>query len=240
VNGAWKDAACTAGSGCVQGTCVAAACSDECALGDVSGGKTCSLYDMKTGAVVAASPKTSTNDRARDYQRWLRRDALPFGQVVDAHYSDPGTFSKVDSGVDAGDSALFTGTYLAAEALRLMTTGSSEARANVLRLVDTVHMMQNVSGEPGILARFVAPSGATLPYAIGDLDCTASRVHCKIPYAGGTYDYVGDISRDQYQGVVLGYALAYEALGSGNESADARAKIRGDVVTLVKELMKDR
>ena len=34
-----------------------------------------------------------------------------------------------------------------------------------------------------------------------------------VTYEGAQYDYIGHISRDQYQGVMLGYALAYEALG---------------------------
>src|SRR5262249_23634739 len=56
---------------------------------------------------------------------------------------------------------------------------------------------------------------------------------------GGTkYDFVGHISRDQYQGAILGLALAYDALTSAD--ADLREIIRGDVVTLVKELMKER
>ncbi len=238
VNGQWQTTSCASGSGCVQGACSVSACSDECALGDVNGAKSCALVDAKTGGAVSNLPATSTNARARAYQTWLRKDGLPFGGVANAHYSDPGVFSKVDVENDIGDSALFTGTYLAAEALRLRATGSSEARASVERLVRTMHLFANVSGEAGILARYALKSGATLPFAIPDLDCSASRVHCKTPYAGETYDFIGDISRDQYQGLMLGYAIAYEALGSAGE--DSRALIRADVVTLVTELMKDR
>mgnify|MGYP000458777045 CR=1 FL=1 len=42
-----------------------------------------------------------------------------------------------------------------------------------------------------------------------------------------------DLVRDQYQGVMLGYALAYEALGE--EGEDTRALIREDVVELIEE-----
>jgi hypothetical protein len=137
-----------------------------------------------------------------------------------------------------GDSAIWTGTYLAAEALRLMATGAPVARDNVRELVETLHLWFNVSGDPGMLARFATPASASLPYEIGDLDCSHTRVHCGVDYQGKSYDYVGHISRDQYQGVMLGYALAYQALGPEDEAI--RSLIREDAVELVRELMKER
>ncbi len=101
-----------------------------------------------------------------------------------------------------------------------------------------MHLWLNVAGEPGMLVRWAKESKTTHPFAVGDLDCSVERVHCNIPYAGKSYDFVGHISRDQYQGVMLGLALAYDALGTADE--DLRTQIRGDVVTIVKELMKER
>src|SRR4029079_16238349 len=82
------------------------------------------------------------------------------------------------------------------------------------------------------------PTGTAPPYSIPDLNCADPRVHCNTPYAGKNYDVIGKISHDQYQGVMLWYALAYEALGE--EDAAAKALIRDDVVEFVKELMKER
>jgi hypothetical protein len=234
----WQDVPCAAGQGCVQGACVAAACADECNLGDMDNGATCAEYDVTTAAWSDPAPAASMHDRARAFEEWLRRDGMAAGGVGDARYADPPAYTQITSMDDIGDSAIWTGTYLAAEALRLKTTGSSDARARVKQLVDTLHLFFRVSGDPGVLARFAAPHGKVFPFAIGDLDCTAARTHCGIPYAGATWDYVGDISRDQYQGVLLGYALAYEALGEADEAS--RALIRDDVVAFVQELMKDR
>jgi hypothetical protein len=39
------------------------------------------------------------------------------------------------------------------------------------------------------------------PFALGDLDCSVERVHCGIAHDGKKYDFVGHISRDQYEGV---------------------------------------
>lgn len=234
----WQDAACASGSGCVGGKCVAASCSDECNLGDTSGAKSCVPYDIQNNSYPTIAPTTSTSDRARAYNEWLRRDGMAAGSVGDAVYSDPPTYHTVSSITDLGDSSIWTGTYLAAEALRLEATGSSDARANVKTLVAASHVMMTVTGTAGLLARYARKSSTTLPFTTPDLDCTNDEVQCNVAYGGTNYDYIGHISRDQYQGIMMGYAIAYEALGDIDE--DTRAVIRGDVVALVKELMKDR
>src|SRR5579862_3765929 len=120
VAGAWQDTVCPAGSGCFQGACTPNACSDECTLGQASGGKTCVELDLATGATsTTGAPVTSTHDRARAYETWLRRDGMAAGSVGDARYADPPTYKTLSSVTDLGDSAIWTGTYLASEALRL-------------------------------------------------------------------------------------------------------------------------
>lgn len=229
---------CGAGQGCFQGACTANRCSDECTLSDTNGGMTCEIYDIAADDWLTPDPAASLHDRARDYEMWLRLKGLSFGGVGDIRYSDPPAYTNQVSADGLGDSAIWTGTYLASEALRLKATGSASARANVKSLVDTLHLWFNVSGDPGRLARFVAPSGEPHPWVLGDLDCNNVRVHCDHDYQGTDYDYIGHISRDQYQGVMLGYALAYEALGPADEAT--RALIRDDVVELVEELMTER
>ena len=100
------------------------------------------------------------------------------------------------------------------------------------RSSQTMHLWLNVAGEPGMLVRWAKESTRrSYPFAIGDVDCSVERVHCGIDHAGKKYDFIGHISRDQYQGVMLGLALAYDALGSADE--DLREIVRADVVTLV-------
>jgi hypothetical protein len=234
----WQEADCATGEGCVQGTCTSGACADECNLGDVDGARACELYDLGTAAWVTPAPAASLHDRARAYNQWLRRDGMAAGGVGSARYSDPPTYATIAYMDGIGDSALWTGTYLAAEALRLKATGAADARANVKHLTETLHTWLNVSGSPGLLARYAVPSGTVFPFTVGDHSCASSSNHCGVSYAGGTWDYIGHISRDQYQGVMLGLANAYEALGEADEAT--RALIRDDVVELVEELMKER
>jgi hypothetical protein len=232
INGAWTKETCVAGEGCLRGACVKEQCSDECTLGE----GTCSTFDMKSNAWDAGDAKKSLHDRAREHLRWLRKASLTYGGVGDSVFSDPGTYANRAKMDGTGDSALWTGTYLAAEAWRLLATGSPDARAHAKALVETLHLWFNVSPSPGALARFVRPAGNT-SIDVG-IDCTKDTHHCGVSYGGKEWDYNGHVSRDQYQGVMLGYALAYDALGPTEEAT--RALIREDVIVLLDELMKER
>lgn len=232
-NGTWTKETCAKGEGCVRGACVKEQCSDECTLGE----GTCSTFDMKTNAWDAGDAKKSLHDRAREHLRWLRKAGLAYGGVGDSQFSDPGTYANRTALDGTGDSALWTGTYLASESWRLLATGAADARAHAKELVETLHLWMNVSPSPGVLARFVRPAGNTSLGGAG-IDCSKDTHHCGVAYGGKTWDYNCHVSRDQYQGVMLGYALAYDALGPTEEPT--RALIREDVIVLLDELMKER
>jgi hypothetical protein len=61
------------------------------------------------------------------------------------------------------------------------------------------------------------------------------RDHLNTIYKGVPWHWRGHVSQDQYQGVMLGYALAYEA----TSAPDIKAMIRDDVVTFVEQLMRE-
>ena len=231
----WQDEACPDGHGCLVGECTEGSCSDACNLIDYEGERTCQLYDITTDSWILPDPAAFLHDRSRAYIKWLQRDGLYFGGVGNAVYSDPEYYNIVIYHGGMGDSAIWTGTYLAAEAKRLMATGSADARSSVIELVNTLHLWFNVTGAPGVLARWVAPAGES---SHTELNCSDEFHHCGVEYDGAPYDYLGHISRDQYQGVMLGYALAYEALGGHDEAT--RALIREDVIEFVEELMMER
>jgi hypothetical protein len=234
----WTEESCPQGMGCFNGACTVGFCSDACNLGEVDGTRRCELYELGSGSWLSVTPKASMHDRARAYNQWLRRDNLPYGGVGNAIYADAPTYSDIAGYAGHGDSAVWTGTYLAAEALRLKTTGSADARANVSYLVSTLHLWFNINGAPGILVRYAAPSDRPSKPINYDLNCADNSVQCGVSFEDETYDYNGSVSRDQYQGVMLGYALAYEALSPNDEAV--RKLIREDVVELVEELMKER
>lgn len=99
------------------------------------------------------------------------------------------------------DMAIWSGLYLAAEALRAAVTADPEARHRVERLVAGLSLLQDITRTPGLLARAVQPlvdPPDPLPdWRAGEGD-----------YRG--YRWLGNVSVDQVLGVVYGYGLAFD------------------------------
>jgi hypothetical protein len=225
----------TCGGGCRAGACVADRCSDECALGAVDDAKTCTLYDVAAAGWVDADATSSMHDRARAYDALLWRDAFRYTGMGGARYADPGAWTQVIGWNGLGDSALHFGEAMAGEALRAIETGGADARARVRRGVEALHVLWNVTGHRGVLARHAVPEDAP-DWDLFGLDCAHQSHHCGVPYDGKTWGIRGHISRDMYQGVMLAYGLAYDAV----PEEDVRATIREDVVSFVEELMVEK
>lgn len=224
---------CLSGESCINGGCVGT-CIDQCNLGDTDAGPdggtlTCQLFDLGARGVVDAGP--GMEDRSRLYNAYLRKWGLPDSQVAQLEFTGP-DLSTLSSYNDVGDSALFTGTYLAAEAWRYEATQSPDALANVISLVNALHIAWNVSGSPGWLARFAVPANSG-PLLTSQFSSSNSFDHFNGSYNGQTYLWKGNVSRDQYQGVVLGYSIAYDAISD----EPTRELIRGDLVTFIQQLM---
>jgi hypothetical protein len=230
----WVTESCPAGTLCLDSAC-SANCVDECNLDETRtvGGKTetCKLFSVAKNQTVSLS--NGLHDRARLYNAWLRKWHLPGGTVGDTSFTNT-TYAQVAGYHGTGDSAIWTGSYLAAEALRLKHTGSKDAEKNVETMVEAIHRLFLVTGHPGFMARFTAPlAGDPKVAAIYN---PADPSHHKVTYQGQDWFWNGNTSRDQYQGVLLGYALAYEALSS----AQHKQMIREDMVALCTELIKER
>src|SRR5262245_50674105 len=86
---------------------------------------------------------------------------LPYGTILDPVFasSDPNSpaYSQIVSYARAGDSALWTGHYLAAEAFRYQATGGDpDALANAWRALRGIHSLLDITGS-GLLARCALP-----------------------------------------------------------------------------------
>jgi hypothetical protein len=231
----WVTETCPAGQRCWEKAC-SAECHDQCDLGTtrtVSGKlEECRLYSVQKDAPVA--PGSGLHDRARAHNAWLRAHHLASGSVSDIRFADA-KHTKAAAYEGVGDSAIWTGTYLAAEALRLKVTRDPDAEANVEKLVEIVHRLFAVTGFPGFLARYTAPVSSGDPL-IDALYEPQNPNHHKVTYQGKDYFWLGSTSRDQYQGPMLGYALAFEALSSTAH----KQIIRDDMIPVCTELMKER
>lgn len=230
---AWVVSGCSGGKVCVNGLC-AAGCADACDLDATrtTGGnqQTCKLVDASSGKTISAG--SNRHDKARRYNAWLRRHNLAHGYVTSAYFSST-KLTSFDKYGGTGDCALWSGTYLAAEALRLMATGAPDAEDNVQKMVERMHRLFEINGHPGYLSRFAAPLDQSKYKALYK---PADPGHHTVKYAGKDYFWAGSTSRDQYQGAILGYALAYEA----TSSAKHKQIIRDDMVAVATELLKLR
>ena len=213
---------------------VGAACTDRCQLGELSEGASCALWDSTTASwidVIDDGPGRLHN-RARAYLPWLRNHLMPSGGVMSAIFTAD-DYAQVASYGGERDPAIWTGAYLAAEALRYMTTGAPDAREQMTATLEVLHRWWNLPGDPGYLARFAAPADSP-PEVLATLPANDAEVHRDRLYEGALWHWRGDVSRDQYQGVMLGYSLAYQA----SNDPRLREMIRTDVVEFAEQLMR--
>ena len=93
----------------------------------------------------------------------IRARHMPFGTILDPVFASSNSNSIVGY-TRCGDSALWTGAYLAAEAFRYNVTGSTDALTNVKAALAGLQSLVDVTGN-NRLARCII--GANSPYAAG-------------------------------------------------------------------------
>lgn len=164
---------------------------------------------------------------------------LPYKTLVETSYSKPyyGTWQEsfadpaFDSGEPVsyggfGDSAIWTGHYLAAEAFRHAVTKDPAALANAHTVLDGITMLTEMKGIPGLLNRSVQPAALYPP----------SPDNYVLPYKGDLYVMHDFISRDQYQGVFLGLGAAYDMI----DDAEAKAKAQVNIERMLDYLLENK
>ncbi len=211
-----------------------AQCADTCRLGAERDGAFCELWDGVTETWQAQPPDGDGNlhNRARVHTAWLRERLMPVGGVMSVLFADE-ALTQVSLYSSRRDSAIWTGLYLAAESLRLMTTGAPDAADQLAATLATLHRWWTISGDPGYLARYAAPADSPPP-VLAMLPADDDEVQRDVPFENGLWHWRGRVSRDQYQGVLLGYSLAYEA----TEDPQLQELIRADIVTFVEQLLR--
>lgn len=109
------------------------------------------------------------------------------------------------TGMAYSDMAIWSGCYVAAQAFRYAVTDDPLALAQVQRSVRGLHLLQDVTGKKGLLARGVKRWDETSPE-------TGPEWHRGVaPFMD--YQWLGDVSVDQMNGVIFGYAVAFDLIG---------------------------
>jgi len=112
-----------------------------------------------------------------------------------------------------GDSAIWTGHYLAAQSFRHAVNKDNQSLRNIKRLVKGIKRLFLVNGNTGLLARSAFP----LNTKIGQELYKKGRAYRTTEIEGQkwiSFQGSGGISRDQNLGVLFGLITAYKLIGS--------------------------
>jgi hypothetical protein len=156
----------------------------------------------------------------------------PFGTVVAAVMTDP-TYGQgtATSYQDYGDSAIWTGHYLAGESFRYAVNKDPKAEKNAIRAIGAIQDLLDCEAPgDGYLARCLIPT--THPDAaqfVGQPDAFTTTLR------GTQYVCLEDISRDQYLGAMHGLGIAHDML----DDPAAKAQCASLITRVVGRLSRD-
>jgi hypothetical protein len=165
-------------------------------------------------------PALSLRAKAEGYQaRIAELHRMPDGVI---RYRVAEGQARDDYG-DLPDGPFFAGLYLASQALRLHA-GDEAARAEVHATLDGLALLLDVTGEPGLLARWVARAEPA----------HTRSVWTPSPTRPG-YRYRGDVSKDQLAGYACGLGVAFALL----PDPEIRARVRALAVPVAEHLRRN-
>jgi hypothetical protein len=160
----------------------------------------------------------------------IRARHLPFGTILDPIFAQDDS-REIVGYTRCGDSAIWTGHYLAAEAFRYKVTGSAKALANAQVALTGLELLTDVTGT-NLLARCAVPLQSNFLTGIAQEEA-ANGVYSGSSAAGAAYKWIGNTSRDEYIGVFFGLGIAYDMIGD----AATRTRIAALVTRLLSALL---
>lgn len=163
------------------------------------------LRTMLLGAFALSLHAQLTDETALSIDENLRARHMPHGAVLDPIFESPDS-ENISHYTRCGDSAIWTGHYLAAQSFRYSATRSSEALEGVYFALEGLRRLIDVTGTD-VLARCALPAHS--PYAARIVQ---EDGHHGV-FSGIVYDeqwiWIGSTSRDQYLGAFFGLTAAW-------------------------------
>lgn len=135
---------------------------------------------------------------------------MPFGTILDPFLDAQ---NNVTGFTRCGDSAIWTGHYVAAESFRYRVTRDPAAVDNILQALGGLTNLVNVTGQD-LLARCFFPKDS--PWAAGILHEEQHNGSYEGTSLGLPCYWIGNTSRDQYLGVFFGLDVAYQFVDNIN------------------------
>jgi hypothetical protein len=182
--------------------------------------------DKEAIVIFIVSAKDAAGNAAREFYAmraaadpskpgWLEAKAREYNKDYQERFSPYGLTLERTNGANTGygDSAMWTGTYLAGAAYYYAVTGEDYARANLDKALAGTTRLREITGVPGLIGRAyendewvgksdrmqIAPDEADHRYLVKDG-----------PYKG--WRVLTTASRDQFTGVFWGNAAVFDAV----------------------------
>ena len=170
-------------------------------------------------ALLAAAGVHGGEPEALAISENIRARHMPFGTILDPVLDETGQSAGYSR---CGDSAIWTGHYLAAEALRYRVTADPQALEGVRAALEGIRSLVEITGG-SLLARCLVPVDS--PFAEGILSEEAHHCQFRGTYRDRAYYWVGNTSRDQYSGVLFGLAVTFDMVAQDDVRWVARELI---------------
>ncbi len=210
----------------------------EAALRGIARGETIVWPGLSPEQVSAIEAKAEVY-----FERYQRRH-IPHGLNVDLVWADRDR-SALEQYTGLGDSAEWTGHYLAALAFRHHVEPTPSTYDAIMDTLDTFDLLTLVSGRDGYIARYAGPADDPYYARYYRNYYRRARIHRlflgreKKAYRGeAPYDdlvWLGDSSRDVYDGIHFGLAALWVFV----DDAEVRARVKTIVERVGRRLQRD-
>ena len=158
--------------------------------------------------VTSTLPALAAEADALAISARIQARALPFGSILSPVFKDAAS-TETTGYSRCGDSAIWTGHYIAAEAYSYAVTKSPVALDNLRRAIDGVKLLFDVTGTD-TLARCAFPSDS--PFAAGIASEESKNGVFSTTLNGRKWTWIGHTSRDQYIGVFFGLTVVWNVV----------------------------
>lgn len=183
-------------------------------------------------ALIGASVMASAAEAdALRIDQSVQRRHLPFNAIMDPVFSTPES-GQIVSYSRCGDSAIWTGHYLAAEAFRYASTNSPEALEQIHVALGGIAILLQVT-QSRILARcaFLEEFPAALDIASEE---RLNGVY-RSDFGPEKWIWIGNTSRDQYAGVYFGLTAVWNLVNDAQVRESVRWIVNGSLSRLLED-----
>jgi uncharacterized protein (TIGR03437 family) len=170
-------------------------------------------------AALVAVPARAAESDALAILANIQARHLPYGAILDPIFTLTDS-DQIETYTRCGDSALWTGHYLAAEAFRYKVTQAPDALANVTAAVASLKGLADVTGT-NLLARCMIPLNSPYVASISSQE-SANGIYTN---KSAGWIWVGNTSRDEYSGAMFGLAVAYDMVADVGVKASIGALV---------------